>query len=196
MSSISSTERAARHTIRHLSHASIVYPAANVPSRQAGSPEPSFLVEDGVNSVEGPVDQIHNFSVWRAVQWESLNRSDNTGEQAGKIREDGEWKMRPPPLSARREEVDVEVEQVVLKLSFLIWEMHQSDWEKLYIKCFLLVEWPALEVLSQPKTLAQTYTCYVYCVKLTETCYYSTCISLLFCWFWLLPLSSFVSRFG
>ncbi len=38
-------------------------------------------------------------------------------------------------------------------------------------------------------------TCYVYCVKLTETCH-STCISLLFCWFWLLPLSSFVSRFG
>ncbi len=37
--------------------------------------------------------------------------------------------------------------------------------------------------------------CYVYCVKLTETCY-STCISLLFWWFWLLPLSSFVSRFG
>ncbi len=26
---------------------------------------------------------------------------------------------------------DVEVEQVVLKISFLIWEMHQSDWEKL-----------------------------------------------------------------
>ncbi len=26
---------------------------------------------------------------------------------------------------------DVEVEQVVLKNSFLIWEMHQSDWEKL-----------------------------------------------------------------
>ncbi len=37
--------------------------------------------------------------------------------------------------------------------------------------------------------------CYVYCVKLTET-FYSTCMSLLFCWFWLLPLSSFVSRFG
>ncbi len=32
-------------------------------------------------------------------------------------------------------------------------------------------------------------------IKLTETCY-STYISLLFCWFWLLPLSSFVSRFG
>ncbi len=31
--------------------------------------------------------------------------------------------------------------------------------------------------------------------KLTETCY-STCISLLFCWFWLIPLSSFVSRFA
>ncbi len=29
------------------------------------------------------------------------------------------------------------------------------------------------------------------------SCYsYSTCISLLFCWFWLLSLSSFVSRFG
>ncbi len=27
---------------------------------------------------------------------------------------------------------DVEVEQVVLKISFLIWEMHQSDWENLY----------------------------------------------------------------
>ncbi len=26
---------------------------------------------------------------------------------------------------------DVEVEQVVLKMSFLIWEMHKSDWEKL-----------------------------------------------------------------
>ncbi len=26
---------------------------------------------------------------------------------------------------------DVEVEQVVLKMSFLIWEMHQSDREKL-----------------------------------------------------------------
>ncbi len=26
---------------------------------------------------------------------------------------------------------DVEVEQVVMKISFLIWEMHQSDWEKL-----------------------------------------------------------------
>ncbi len=26
---------------------------------------------------------------------------------------------------------DVEVEQVVLKISFLIWEMHQSNWEKL-----------------------------------------------------------------
>ncbi len=26
---------------------------------------------------------------------------------------------------------NVEVEQVVLKISFLIWEMHQSDWEKL-----------------------------------------------------------------
>ncbi len=58
--------------------------------------------EDGVNCIERPVDQIHNFSVWRAVQRESLNRSDNTGEQAGKIREDGEWKMRPPP-SAREE---------------------------------------------------------------------------------------------
>ncbi len=41
---MSSTERAARHTIRHLSHASIVYPAADVPSGQAVSPEPSFLV--------------------------------------------------------------------------------------------------------------------------------------------------------
>ncbi len=28
----------------------------------------------------------------------------------------------------------------------------------------------------------------MYCIKLTVTCY-STCISLLFCWFWLLPLS-------
>ncbi len=27
---------------------------------------------------------------------------------------------------------DVEVEQVVLKMSFLFWEMHQSNWEKLY----------------------------------------------------------------
>ncbi len=27
---------------------------------------------------------------------------------------------------------DVEVEQVVLRISFLIWEMHQSHWEKLY----------------------------------------------------------------
>ncbi len=35
--------------------------------------------------------------------------------------------------------------------------------------------------------------CYVYCVKLTETCYI-TCILLLFCWFWLLPLSSFVKK--
>ncbi len=26
---------------------------------------------------------------------------------------------------------DVEVEQVVLRISFLIWEMHQSHWEKL-----------------------------------------------------------------
>ncbi len=33
-------------------------------------------------------------------------------------------------------------------------------------------------------------TWYVHCVKLTETCI------MLFCWFWLLPLSSFVSRFG
>ncbi len=37
--------------------------------------------------------------------------------------------------------------------------------------------------------------CYVFRVKLTKTCH-STCISLLFCWFWLLLLSSFVSRFG
>ncbi len=32
---------------------------------------------------------------------------------------------------------DVEVEQVVLKMSFLIWEMHQSNWEKLYNTCLL-----------------------------------------------------------
>ncbi len=25
---------------------------------------------------------------------------------------------------------DVEVEQVILKIVFLIWEMHQSNWEK------------------------------------------------------------------
>ncbi len=25
---------------------------------------------------------------------------------------------------------DVEVEQVILKITFLIWEMYQSDWEK------------------------------------------------------------------
>ncbi len=38
---------------------------------------------------------------------------------------------------------------------------------------------------------------YVYCVKQTETCH-STCIFalLLFCWFWSLPLSSFISPFG
>ncbi len=30
-------------------------------------------------------------------------------------------------------------------------------------------------------------TCYMYCVKPTGACY-STCVSLLFCWFWLLPL--------
>ncbi len=30
--------------------------------------------KDGVNSAERPVDQIHNFLVWRAVQRESLNR--------------------------------------------------------------------------------------------------------------------------
>ncbi len=44
--------------------------------------------------------------------------------------------------------------------------------------------------LKKLKTL-----CYVYCVRLTETCH-STCMLLLFCWFWLLLLSSFVSRFG
>ncbi len=37
--------------------------------------------------------------------------------------------------------------------------------------------------------------CYVYCVRLTEPSH-STCILLLFCWFWLLLLPSFVSRFG
>ncbi len=35
-----------RHTIRH---ASIVYPAANVPSGQTGSPEPKLLVEKMVS---------------------------------------------------------------------------------------------------------------------------------------------------
>ncbi len=35
----------------------------------------------------------------------------------------------------------------------------------------------------------------VYCVRLTETCH-STCLLLFFCWFWLLLLSLFVSRFG
>ncbi len=38
-------------------------------------------------------------------------------------------------------------------------------------------------------------SCYVYCVRVTETCH-STCMLLLFCWFWLLLLSSFVSHFG
>ncbi len=57
--------------------------------------------EDGVNCAERPVDQIHNLSVWRAVQRESLNRWDETSEQAGKKGENGEWKMRPPPLSAK-----------------------------------------------------------------------------------------------
>ncbi len=41
----------------------------------------------------------------------------------------------------------------------------------------------------------QKKTCCMYYVKLTKTCY-STCVLLLFCWFWLLPLSLFVSRFG
>ncbi len=35
----------------------------------------------------------------------------------------------------------------------------------------------------------------LYCVRLTETCH-NTCMLLLFCWFLLLLLSSFVSRFG
>ena len=28
---------------------------------------------------------------------------------------------------------DVKIEQVVLRISILIWEMYQSDWEQLYI---------------------------------------------------------------
>ncbi len=35
----------------------------------------------------------------------------------------------------------------------------------------------------------------MYCVRLTKTCH-GTCMLLLFCWFWLLLLPSFVSRFG
>ncbi len=68
----------------------------NVPSGQSGSPEP----KDGVNCIKRPVDQIHNLSVWRAVQRESLNTRQ--GSKAGKIRvRMGREKMRPPPLSAK-----------------------------------------------------------------------------------------------
>ncbi len=65
--------------------------------------------------------------------------------------------------------------------SIFIWHSNSSN---LYSTCFIFY------LLYNNKK-----TCYVYCIRLTETCS-STCVSLLFCWLWLLPLSSFVSRFG
>ncbi len=42
-------------------------------------------------------------------------------KQAGKKREDGEWKMRLPPLRAKRENVLFKLSK---KLSFILYEMH------------------------------------------------------------------------
>ena len=58
MSSTSSMESADRHTTCHFSHASIEWPAANVPSGQLGSPEPELLFEKMVSIALG--DQLIN----------------------------------------------------------------------------------------------------------------------------------------
>ncbi len=60
---------------------------------------PETQVSDSVNCIKRPVDQIHNLLVWRAVQRESLNETrEQSREDKG---EDGERKMRPPPLRAK-----------------------------------------------------------------------------------------------
>ncbi len=69
-----------------------------------GSQVPPNPREDGVNCVERPVDQIHNFSVWRAVQRESLNRRDETREQAGKISAGSEKCVPKKSLDERSDE--------------------------------------------------------------------------------------------
>ncbi len=65
---------------------------ATSPTRPSYSPLRTFRrgsqvprePKDGVNCIKRPVDQIHNLSVWRAVQRESLNTRQ--GSKAGKIR--------------------------------------------------------------------------------------------------------------
>ncbi len=63
--------------------------------------------EDGVNCVERPVDQIHDFSVLRSNAErvsQVLHDTRQESRQEGKKGEDGELeKMRPPPLRAKEE---------------------------------------------------------------------------------------------
>ncbi len=70
---------------------------------------PSF---DGVNFIKRPVDQIHNLLVWRAVQRESLNETrEQSREDKG---EDGERKMRPPPLRAKEKKLLHKINEALL----------------------------------------------------------------------------------
>ncbi len=73
---MSSTERAARHTIHHLSHAPSY---SRLRTFRQGSQVPRNPSFDSVNCIKRPV----NILVWRAVQRESLTRQ---GSKAGKIR--------------------------------------------------------------------------------------------------------------
>ncbi len=75
---MSSTERAARHTIRHLSRRVHRIAGCERSVRAVRFPETQVSVSIALR------DQlIHNILVWRAVQRESLTRQ---GSKAGKIR--------------------------------------------------------------------------------------------------------------
>ncbi len=102
---MSSTERAARHTIRHLSHAPSY---SRLRTFRQGSQVPRNPSFDSVNCIKRPVDQIHNLLVCRAVQRESLNTRQ--GSKAGKIRvRTGREKMRLPPLRAKEKRVGLHI---------------------------------------------------------------------------------------
>ncbi len=77
----------------------------------------------------------------------------------------------------------------------LSWKINTSFLFSILSTCFLKKNKFLFSIFYLLVFLKKKKTCYVYCIRVTKTCH-STCMLLLFCWFWLRLLSSFVSRFG
>ena len=88
-------ERIARHRTLHCSHESLMYPAANVPSGQVGSPGPEFFVAKILSIALR--DQLINFMilVLRVMQREAPKFETGQDKTKKRSREDkGEGRYR------------------------------------------------------------------------------------------------------